>query len=198
MNRRQMLKLTSAGAITALGAAAAEEAKTRVVGTVHAPVHRWEVFELILAGPSAGNPFVEVQWTATFALGHRTVVVDGFYDGAGKYKLRFMPDTEGEWSYSTTSNVSDLSGKTGNFICITALSLRARIGGRAQHPSFRVCRRHTLLSLWNHLLCMDASERRIAATNATDTARWAVQQDSHVRLPQELPIQPQRAAVLSL
>ncbi len=116
MNRRELLKLTSAGAIAALGSAAAITAETG-----HAPVHRWEVFELVLAGPSTGNPFVEVQWTATFALGHRTVVVDGFYDGAGKYKLRFMPDAEGEWSYATTSNVSDLSGKTGSFTCIAAL-----------------------------------------------------------------------------
>jgi hypothetical protein len=91
-----MLKLTSAGAITALGPAAAQ---ARLAETVHAPVHRWEVFELVLTAPSAGNPFVEVEWKATFALGHKTIAVDGFYDGAGKYKLRFMPDTEDEWSY---------------------------------------------------------------------------------------------------
>src|SRR5580693_4182740 len=128
MNRREMLKLASAAA---LGPAAA---KARLAETVHAPVHRWEVFELILAGPSTGNPFVEVQWTATFALGHRTIAVDGFYDGAGKYKLRFMPDTEGEWSYATTSNVSDLSGKTGNFTCIAALpSVHGPVAVRNTH-----------------------------------------------------------------
>jgi hypothetical protein len=116
MNRRELLKLTSAGAIAALGSAAAITAET-----VHDPIRKWEVFELVLAGPSTGNPFTDVQWTATFALGHRTIVVDGFYDGAGQYKLRFMPDTEGEWSYVTAASVSDLSGKTGKFTCTAAL-----------------------------------------------------------------------------
>jgi hypothetical protein len=96
MNRREMLKLTSAAA---LGPVAAEAARPRIAETAHDPIRKWEVFELVLTGPSTGNPFVEVQWTATFALGHRTIAVDGFYDGAGKYKLRFMPDTEDEWSY---------------------------------------------------------------------------------------------------
>jgi hypothetical protein len=118
MNRREMLKLTS---VAALGPAAAEAARPRIAETVHAAVHQWEVFEFVLNGPSTGNPFTEVQWTATFALGHRTIALDGFYDGAGKYKVRFMPDTEGEWSYATTSSVPDLSGKTGKFTCVAPL-----------------------------------------------------------------------------
>jgi len=43
--------------------------------------------------------------------------VDGFYDGEGVYRIRFMPDVEGEWSYTTRSNHPDLDGRTGKFTC---------------------------------------------------------------------------------
>ncbi len=39
--------------------------------------------------------------------------VEGFYDGGGSYKVRFMPDEVGEWSYSTYSNFAGLAGKSG-------------------------------------------------------------------------------------
>jgi hypothetical protein len=33
-----------------------------------------------------------------FTLGFRSIPVQGFYDGDGQYRIRFMPDTQGEWS----------------------------------------------------------------------------------------------------
>ena len=38
---------------------------------------------------------------ATFSQGGRAVRVPGFYDGDGTYRVRFMPDTEGEWTLRT-------------------------------------------------------------------------------------------------
>jgi hypothetical protein len=120
MNRREMLKIGSAGSLAvALPAIAIATTEPQ---PAHAAVPLWEVFELTLNGPSTGNPFADVQFAATFSLGHRTVAVDGFYDGAGAYKLRFMPDTPGEWGYTTTSNAADLTGRTGRFTCIAALA----------------------------------------------------------------------------
>src|SRR5947209_2817704 len=81
-------------------------------------VERWGVFETILKGPEAGNPFLEVKLSASFSLGYRTVEVEGFYDGSGTYRVRFMPDTLGEWSYVTKSNRRDLDGKSGKFTCV--------------------------------------------------------------------------------
>jgi len=81
-------------------------------------VERWEIAELVLAGPQGGNPFLEVQLRAQFRLGHRVVTVDGFYDGDGTYKIRFMPDQEGVWEYVTQSNCPDLDSKTGRFACV--------------------------------------------------------------------------------
>jgi hypothetical protein len=133
MNRREMLKLTSAGSLAAIASAAPEAARA-MVESIHAPVAQWEVFELKLEGSSTGNPFIDVQLAATFALGHRTVDVDGFYDGAGSYKLRFMPDTTGEWSYVTSSNAATLNGKTGKFSCTAPLpAAHGLVGVRNTH-----------------------------------------------------------------
>jgi Domain of unknown function (DUF5060)/Protein of unknown function (DUF4038)/Domain of unknown function (DUF5605) len=118
MNRREMLKLGSGGALGALAGAAPAVGQG---GGRHNDVAKWEVFELALGGPGAGNPFVEVELAAVFVLGHRTVVVDGFYDGSGLYKVRFMPDDLGAWSYTTKSNAKELDGKVGSFVCVRAL-----------------------------------------------------------------------------
>lgn len=81
-------------------------------------VEKWDVFELTLKGPVGGNPFSEVELTARFTHGDRVVQVAGFYDGAGVYKIRFMPEVVGEWSYLTTSNRPELSGKTGTLVVV--------------------------------------------------------------------------------
>lgn len=82
-------------------------------------VEQWGIFELQLDGPSKGNPFLEVSVGAEFQYGHRTVSVDGFYDGDGVYRVRFMPDVQGQWHYTTRSNASQLSGIEGAFEATT-------------------------------------------------------------------------------
>jgi hypothetical protein len=83
-------------------------------------VERWDVFETTLRGPAGGNPFTDVQLSARFQHRNRTVDVDGFYDGDGVYKVRFMPDTPGEWTWTTRSNRTELDGKTGRVTCTPA------------------------------------------------------------------------------
>jgi Domain of unknown function (DUF5060)/Protein of unknown function (DUF4038)/Domain of unknown function (DUF5605) len=87
-----------------------------------ADVEQWGIFELELTGPATGNPFQEVEFGARFAHKHRSIDVDGFYDGDGVYRVRFMPDTPGTWSYCTSSNVSSLAEKQGTFTCVPARS----------------------------------------------------------------------------
>ncbi len=70
-------------------------------------------FEVTMDGPSSGNPYREVELFADFRLAHRTVSVRGFYDGEGEYRLRFMPDEPGEWTWATRSNAQALDGRTG-------------------------------------------------------------------------------------
>ena len=95
---------------------------------------RWDILEVVLEGPSAGNPFLDVTVSATFSHGHRALAVDGFYDGAGVYKVRFMPDTIGSWRFATHSNVAHLDGGTGEFECLAPSA--------TNHGPVTVCDRH--------------------------------------------------------
>jgi hypothetical protein len=56
-------------------------------------VEQWGVFEL----PAA---------SAEFRREHRAIHIDGFEDGEGVYKVRFMPDDVGGWSYTTADQQS--------------------------------------------------------------------------------------------
>ena len=71
-----------------------------------------------LSAAVAGNPFQAVELDATFSIGNRSLRVDGFYDGGDSFKLRFMPDCEGEWQYATRSNIPDLNDVRGTFACV--------------------------------------------------------------------------------
>lgn len=84
----------------------------------HQRIPQWDIFELELHGPDAGNPFVEVSFSTTFTCAGRTIVVDGFYDGEGSYRVRCMPVAPGEWRYTTRSNVPALDGVEGAFTCV--------------------------------------------------------------------------------
>src|ERR1043165_6291284 len=81
-------------------------------------IEQWGIFELVLNGSAEGNPFLEVELTAQFSYKHRTVDVDGFYDGDGTYRIRFMPDTQGTWQYRTHSNRDELTSVEGTFTCL--------------------------------------------------------------------------------
>jgi hypothetical protein len=78
---------------------------------------QWGTFEIALDGPSTGNPFTEVDLSASFARvdGTAAIVVPGFYDGGGVYRIRFMPEHRGQWRYTTRSNRPELDGRTGRF-----------------------------------------------------------------------------------
>lgn len=78
-------------------------------------VEQWGVFEAQFHGPTNGNPFVDVRFSAAFDNGAKQVEVAGFYDGDGVYRVRFMPDARGRWRYETKANRWELTGKTGEF-----------------------------------------------------------------------------------
>jgi Domain of unknown function (DUF5060)/Protein of unknown function (DUF4038) len=78
-------------------------------------VEQWGFFELALKGPANGNPFLDVKFSARFKQGTNSVEANGFYDGDGVYRVRFMPDKQGKWTYKTVSNARKLDGKSGSF-----------------------------------------------------------------------------------
>lgn len=81
-------------------------------------VEKWGVFEATFNGPDNANPFIEADLRAIFKHEKKVVEINGFYDGDGIYKVRFMPDFVGNWSFVTISNVQALNGQSGNFECV--------------------------------------------------------------------------------
>lgn len=94
-------------------------------------VERWAIFETaIFSSDTLENPYGDVWLEAVFQNGERVVKVDGFYDGDGVYKIRFMPDSVGRWMFRTRSNTSSLDAVTGEFDCTNP--------GSANHGKVRV------------------------------------------------------------
>lgn len=62
-------------------------------------VYKWEVLEIAVEGTAEGNPFTEQKFYGIFAGKKENVLVNGFYDGNGIYRIRFMPSYEGKYSF---------------------------------------------------------------------------------------------------
>ena len=80
------------------------------------PSEQWGITELVIDGPSHGNPFVDVELSARFTddRGNGTSV-GGFYDGEGVYRIRFQAPQAGRWTYVTASTARSLDGLRGAF-----------------------------------------------------------------------------------
>jgi hypothetical protein len=81
-------------------------------------VEQWGRFEIALPGPTNGNPFLDVKFSAQFQQGGATVTAEGFYDGEGIYRVRFMPEKTGAWRYETVSSARVLNGRKGAFTVV--------------------------------------------------------------------------------
>lgn len=67
-------------------------------------IERWGMLEVGVSGTTNGNPFVDDALQGVFRHQNETVKVDGFYDGEGIYRVRFMPSYAGEYTYRITGN----------------------------------------------------------------------------------------------
>lgn len=103
--------------------AAATNAPAAAIAAAPSPAttaEQWGVYEITLPGPAEGNPFLDVQLRARFSNGAQSIEVDGFYDGNGVYRLRFMPPQPGRWTWVTQSNAWPLTNKQGEFTATPA------------------------------------------------------------------------------
>ncbi len=94
------------------------EAETVAVGSAAwslttAQPDAWQPVEVVLAGPSHGNPYGDVELTAQISHDETSFSVTGFYDGDGRHVFRFLPSAAGEWAFVTTSNARSLDGVSG-------------------------------------------------------------------------------------
>ena len=78
-------------------------------------VSKWGIQEITLNGPKEGNPFVAHWVRGTFTGRNETVTADGFYDGDGTYKVRFMPSFEGEYRFRVEADFLEEAAE-GSFV----------------------------------------------------------------------------------
>ncbi len=62
-------------------------------------VPRWGVQEITVSGKDTGNPFTDYEISAVFSCGSERKEVTGFYDGDGRYIVRFMPSFEAAYTF---------------------------------------------------------------------------------------------------
>ena len=85
-------------------------------------IERWSVFEIALqASVSFAKPFQDVRLQTTFKKDGKRSKVSGFYDGGATWKIRFMPEEEGDYTFELMSNHEEFNGLTGAFQCTQAL-----------------------------------------------------------------------------
>lgn len=77
-------------------------------------IERWGTLEISLSGPSKGNPYIEHNMKGRFNGNQEDIVTDGFYDGDGIYKVRFMPSFEGDYTFTLQADFLE-SDYTGHF-----------------------------------------------------------------------------------
>ncbi len=83
-------------------------------------IQQWERFEFSQTVElPAGNPFTEVRFSATVGGAGLERTVEGFYDGdrdgAAVFRLRFLGEAPGEYTFQTRSNLPALDGLTGAY-----------------------------------------------------------------------------------
>ena len=67
---------------------------------------QYEMFELIFPGEVLTDRWAQIDLTAEFACGDVCKTVKGFYDGEGRYIVRFLPETAGEWQWKVSGAVN--------------------------------------------------------------------------------------------
>ena len=65
-------------------------------------MRQYETFELTFSGAAPQDQWAAVDLEAAFTCGGKTTAVKGFYDGGGRYKVRFLPEDAGEYRWKAT------------------------------------------------------------------------------------------------
>ena len=112
----QTRKLTMAMALLSVLGSASKLVTAEEKASLSPQVELWGLQEITLNCASIpGNPFSDVNLQATFTNHDSTAKVDGFHDGSSTWRIRFMPDREGKWSFQTKSSETSMDGKSGTF-----------------------------------------------------------------------------------
>lgn len=81
-------------------------------------VQQWGIYEFshTVSALSADNPFTQIKFGAVVEGAGEAKRVEGFYDGDGIFRVRFMPDAQGEYTILTYANLPELDGLSDRFV----------------------------------------------------------------------------------
>lgn len=77
-------------------------------------IRKWDIFTLNFSSPAPEDPFEPGIIGADFVCGSTVKHVEGFYDGGDCWRIRFMPEIEGEWRWK---GFGIAAGEAGTFTC---------------------------------------------------------------------------------
>lgn len=117
-------------------------------------VEKWDVLEVTVEGHSDKNPFVDYEIQGIFTGKHETVTVDGFYDGEGVYKVRYMPSFVELYTFEVTGSAIDGEVLTGKFQVTPASEENHGPDPCGKYLSFCLRRRNAVLFHRHNLLCV--------------------------------------------
>ena len=79
-------------------------------------MRQYEMFELSFQGAQPEGSFADIDLEAVFCCGGEEKVVKGFYAGDGVYKVRFLPEKAGSYSWKVTG----VAEQEGEALCESA------------------------------------------------------------------------------
>ncbi len=82
-------------------------------------IEQWCVWEVAVNGKKEGNPYVDFNIFGEFVSKSETKKVEGFYDGDGIYRIRFMPSYIEEYQFNIIGSAIDTTYK-GAFVVTKA------------------------------------------------------------------------------
>ena len=83
-------------------------------------VRRYDRHEIVLkTAENPANPYRDIQVGVEFrGPDARPILVPGFWDGGGTFRVRFAPTLRGRWTWKSLSQTADLNNLSGDFECI--------------------------------------------------------------------------------
>jgi Protein of unknown function (DUF4038)/Domain of unknown function (DUF5060) len=104
-------------------------------------IPRWQPHDFAFTNRSeAANPFQGPFSAEVTGPNQTRLVLPGFYDGDGTWKIRVSPTAEGKWQLVTHSTVPALDGQRIQFVCTpSAARVHGAVRVDSQHPHHFVC-----------------------------------------------------------
>jgi len=106
-------------------------------------VPEWSRFEQVFVSTfTYTNPLQEANFTAVFTSPQgETSTIEGFWDGGRIWRIRFCPDTPGQWTFTTACSDrknQGLDSQVGKFLCTAPIG----DGAFQRHGPLRIARDH--------------------------------------------------------